>query len=173
MKHTIKKKFKKKSKIKELETVSQENTKIINGFKKDYFFLSNFYESIIYVDGKKYKSVEHAYQASKTLDENIKNLIMSAKSPNLAKRLGNSIEKRKDWDQIKLDLMKLLVKKKFENPFLRPLLVATNDKILINENSWHDKFWGIYQNEGENWLGVILMEIREQITQEDMMKDEI
>ena len=43
-------------------------------------------------------------------------------------------------EEIKLNLMKEFVQKKFENPFLAPQLVATGDSELIHENSWNDKF---------------------------------
>jgi predicted NAD-dependent protein-ADP-ribosyltransferase YbiA (DUF1768 family) len=53
----------------------------IDSFKNEFGFLSNFYEAPIYVNGKRYASVEHAYQAHKTLNESAHNLIRVAKTP--------------------------------------------------------------------------------------------
>ena len=40
----------------------------IEKFEGDYRFLSNFHPCEIIRDGDKYASVEHAYQAAKTID---------------------------------------------------------------------------------------------------------
>ena len=59
--------------------------------------------------------------------------------------------------------MKSLIREKFENPFLRPLLLATGEKKLTLGNKWNDTFWGVCRGNGKNWLGIILTEIREKI----------
>ena len=40
----------------------------IDSFTGDYHFLSNFAASKVELDGVEYKSVEHGYQAAKTLN---------------------------------------------------------------------------------------------------------
>ena len=42
---------------------------MINEFQGDYRFLSNFHPAEVEMDGIKYPSVEHAYQAAKSLDK--------------------------------------------------------------------------------------------------------
>lgn len=128
-----------------------------------YPFLSNFYPSTIYVEGKSYKTVEHAYQAHKTLDESNRDLIRRASSPAEAKKLGRAIVLRPDWDAVKIDLMRSFIRKKFENPFLEPLLINTSDAELIYGNTWNDTYWGVCRGTGLNWLGKILMEVRKEI----------
>jgi ribA/ribD-fused uncharacterized protein len=128
-----------------------------------YGFLSNFHPSTIYMDGKSYKTVEHAYQAYKTIDESNRELIRNAPSPDIAKRLGYALVLRPDWEQVKIPLMKEFLKKKFENPFLRPLLLQTGDAELIYTNTWNDQCWGVCRGRGENWLGKLLMELREEL----------
>ena len=44
----------------------------INRFNGDYIFLSNFYPVEVEYNGILYPSVEHAYQAQKTLNEDIR-----------------------------------------------------------------------------------------------------
>ncbi len=144
-----------------------KNKTIIDSFRGEFAFLSNFYESVIYVDGQKYLSVEHAYQSSKTLDPFSKKLIREAKTPGQAKKLGKSVKLRHDWESVKIDLMKSFIVKKFENPFLRPLLLETGDAELIEANTWNDSFWGTCKGEGQNWLGKLLMCVRAEIVQEN------
>lgn len=146
---------------------SKQPRALIDSFTNDFGFLSNFYEAPIYVDGIRYKSVEHAYQAHKTLDPDSRKLIREAKTPGIAKKLGKSVKLRPDWESVRIDLMRDFVRKKFENPFLRPLLLATEDAELVEKNTWHDTFWGVCNGQGQNWLGKILEEIREEIRDEE------
>lgn len=143
--------------------------RIIDRFTKEegHDFLSNFYRSTVRFEGNLYSTVEHAYQAAKTTDRSVREIIRKAPSPAEAKKLGQGICLRPDWLEIRLDVMRLLVREKFENPFLRPLLVATDDAELILNNKWNDKFWGVCRGVGENWLGKILMEERRRIKEED------
>lgn len=133
---------------------------MISGFKGEHGFLSNFYEASIYVDGKRYRTVEHAYQAHKSLNEETKRLIRESATPTIAKRLGRAVMLRPDWEEVRIELMRTFIKKKFDNPFLAPLLVVTNDEELVNDNSWNDTFWGVCRGVGLNWLGRILEDER-------------
>ena len=137
----------------------------ISGFSKKNKteFLSNFHPSTISFEGQLYPTVEHAYQASKTLDSQIRNMIRKSVSPMDAKKLGRSLTLRDDWADVKVDVMRKLIREKFQNPFLQHLLLQTGDLSLINENRWNDKFWGVCKGVGENWLGRILEEVREEI----------
>ena len=135
---------------------------VIDSFRGDFGFLSNFYESSIWVDGEQYRSVEHAYQASKAGSEETKKLIRDAKTPGIAKRLGYSCQLPPDWDSKKIAIMRDLIRKKFENPLLRSLLVATEDAVLIEGNTWNDTYWGVCRGKGQNWLGKILMGVRDE-----------
>jgi len=148
---------------------SSQGQKIIDRFTKDcgYEFLSNFHPSTVRFDGVLYPTVEHAYQASKSLDPKVRDLIRRAKSPADAKKLGQGISLRPDWEEKKLQIMEGLIREKFENPFLRPLLLSTENSLLILNNKWNDRFWGVCRGIGENWLGKILMAERERIRCEE------
>lgn len=141
----------------------------VNRFVGQYAFLSNFYEASVWVDKQRYLTVEHAYQAAKTLDEQSKKLIREAKTPAIAKNLGKAVTLRPDWDDVKVEVMTALVRQKFQSPFLRAMLLKTGDRELIEGNYFNDKFWGfcLKKNVGENWLGKILMKIREELKTED------
>lgn len=146
---------------------------VIDSFKNEFGFLSNFYEAPIYINGERYASVEHAYQAHKTLDVDLKRIIRESKTPWLAKKLGRGATLRPDWDDVKLDLMLSFLREKFRNPMLREMLVATEGYELIEGNTWGDRFWGVYKGFGENHLGKLLMKVREEVTIEKRQDDGI
>lgn len=150
----------------------QHNSKI-DRFTKEagYDFLSNFFPSTVRFEGVLYPTCEHAYQASKTVDLKIRELIKKAKSPYEAKKLGQSVQLRSDWHEVRISIMRKLIHEKFENPFLRPLLLSTADAELILNNKWNDKFWGVCRGVGENWLGKILMDERKLIKEEEEASD--
>jgi ribA/ribD-fused uncharacterized protein len=139
----------------------------IDSFRGAFGFLSNFYEASIWIDGERYRTVEHAYQAAKASDPLTKQLIREAKSPAMAKKLGYAVQLPADWDTQKVAVMRTLVTEKFKNPLLRSLLLATEDVELVEGNTWNDKFWGMCKGDGQNWLGKILMEIRAQCRAEE------
>jgi len=136
---------------------------VIDRFVGQYSFLNNFYESSIWIDGKQYRSCEHAYQAHKTLDSGIRETVRNAKSPGEAKKLGHSFTVREDWDAVKVDLMRSFLIKKFESPFLRHKLLETRGEELVYGNTWNDRFWGVCRGSGQNMLGKLLTEIREEL----------
>lgn len=143
-------------------------------FRGQYYFLSNYYSALeepIELDGLLFPSVEHAYQAAKTTDEVKRRQIQQAKSPGNAKYLGRSLKSsmRKDWDSIKLQVMRALIEQKFtKNKSLCDRLVKTGNKKLIEGNNWNDTFFGMVKKDekwiGENNLGKILMDTRTKLS---------
>lgn len=131
-------------------------------------FLSNFHEghTVLYL-GRYWPSSEHAYQAAKTLDETERDAIAQCGSPGSAKRAGRRVAKRPDWDEIKIDVMREVLRIKFTHPDLRARLLATGDAELIEGNFHNDDFWGQCPlGHGENWLGRLLMELRAELRSE-------
>lgn len=139
----------------------------INRFIGEHYFLSNFFPSTLSMNGKLYPSAEHAYQSQKTKDPVLQEMIRKSIDPMMAKKLGRLIELEPDWNDLRIPLMKKIIKEKFTNPLLRELLKSTNNAKLIHDNKFGDKFWGIYRGAGENMLGLILEEVRDQIIDED------
>lgn len=126
-------------------------------------FLSNFYEMAFDYQGKTWPTVEHAYQAMKTQEPAMREAIRFAKTPGLAKRMGRGIVLRKHWEAIKIGLMHELLRAKFDNPDLAQRLLDTGNEYLREGNTWGDKFWGTVSGVGNNWLGLLLMEVREEL----------
>ena len=81
-----------------------------------------------------------------------------------AKRLGKRVELRPDWEDVKIDIMRQVLKSKFtQNPELKAKLIATGDAELIEGNNWNDRFWGVCNGKGQNHLGRLLMELRAEL----------
>jgi ribA/ribD-fused uncharacterized protein len=145
--------------------------KVIDKFAGDEFFLSNFYISPMIWNGKIYKSVEHAYQASKANNESEHEWIRNMDTPGKAKKNGMKVHLREDWEEIKLELMLELIRTKFLNPELSKKLVDTQNYLLVEGNYWHDNFFGnctcldCKKIEGQNHLGKILMKVRTELIQ--------
>lgn len=140
---------------------------MIEKFVNEWAFLSNFFQSTFMFDGLLWKTVEHAYQAQKTLDSKQRLLIQIAHGPYEAKRLGQCVSMRENWNIIKLDIMQSLLKEKFNNPFLKHQLLSTGDCELVNNNEYNDTFWGMYRGDGQNLLGKLLMQVREEYKKKD------
>lgn len=135
----------------------------IDKFDGRYEFLSNFYPVDIEYDGQTYGSVEHAFQAAKTFDEEERRDIRYAISPGIAKRIGRHVNLRPDWNNVKINIMYELLLQKFSRPRLRKMLLDTDDARIIEGNTWHDTFWGMCHGIGENNLGKLLEKVREDI----------
>lgn len=141
---------------------------MISNFDNKYAFLSNFYDSPIAIDGITYPTVEHFFQAQKTLDQDERLKIADAATPGRAKRLGRTVSLRKDWEVVKDDVMRIGLRAKFSDEKLKIRLLATNDEELIEGNWWHDNYWGSCScpkcnSQGKNTLGKLLMELRNEL----------
>lgn len=134
---------------------------VIDSFRGEYRFLSNFYGCLLAYNGHKYMSAEHAYQAMKAVNESDRCMIQRASSPGAAKRLGQTVKLKEDWEKIKMGHMLGILIAKFEIPSLRDALLATDDAELIEGNTWGDTFWGVCNGVGENNLGKLLMRVRD------------
>jgi ribA/ribD-fused uncharacterized protein len=137
----------------------------ITRFHGKYLWLSNFYPADVWLDGVKYRTVEHAYQAAKTTDESERKIIRKLDTPGQAKRLGRRVRMRPDWDRAKTDIMLDLLRQKFKDLTLSDNLLVTGSRELIEGNHWGDEFWGVdlRTGRGENTLGRLLMQVREEI----------
>lgn len=135
---------------------------MIDKFDGKYAFLSNFWSTRIIFDNESYRTVEHAFQAAKTFNPEEREKIKNANTPGKAKRLGRKVQLRPDWEDIKYTMMQSFVKQKFEDPKLKNNLLTTGDEELVEGNTWGDKIWGVCDGQGQNLLGKILMQVREE-----------
>jgi ribA/ribD-fused uncharacterized protein len=142
----------------------------ITEFRGDYFFLSNFYLAEVELNGMKFRSLEHAFQAAKTLDYVERDEIRRRQTPRAAKQMGQGLKLRRDWQSVKVKIMEHLVRDKFtRTEDLKAKLLATGDRLLVEGNTWGDAFWGMVKREGgmvgNNHLGEILMKVRKELNE--------
>jgi hypothetical protein len=129
---------------------------------------SNFAPCGFEEDGKYWPTVEHYFQAQKFKGKECeahRERIRKARSPREAKQLGQSrkFPLRGDWECVKENIMRHALRKKFEDPRLRELLLSTGNRPLI-EASPYDDYWGEGRDgRGRNRLGVLLVELRAEL----------
>lgn len=142
-----------------LKEFTKKNLLPIESFKGEWSFLSNFEPCQIIYNGLTFKNVESAYQAEKCLNEKDRLLFISTTGAE-AKKLIKSLPIKHNWDDLKLKVMKDLVKQKFSQQKFEKLLLSTGSRKIVEGNYWKDTYWGVCNNVGENYLGRILMRIR-------------
>lgn len=146
---------------------------VVTRFSGPYEFLSNFHRM---PDGT---TLEHHYQAAKTHNEVQAQFVMNSLTPAVAKRRGRAVTMRPDWEEVKRDVMLRLLRARFEKEPYRSMLLATDDAYLEEGNTWHDQYWGSctctrhWQAEGQNWLGKLLMQVREELRGGPSLMDQI
>lgn len=130
-------------------------------------WLSNFWPCAVSFDGEWYASVEHAYQAAKTAPEH-RALFQDQKTTAAqAKAMGKKVPLRSDWPSVQLLVMYDLLRQKFASGTpLASQLLETSGRDLIEGNTWGDVFWGVCHGKGSNWLGILIMEIRNALQKE-------
>lgn len=147
-------------------------SKYVGSFSGDLEFLSNMYKIPIYFneskydnfqpDFKVYPSSENLYQALKCKYIKDRELFQNV-DPHKSKRIGKTIEIRSDWDNVRLEAMKLAIDLKFKNIELGEKLIDLPDGKIIEFNNWGDRFFGICNGEGLDHLGKILRAKKQQI----------
>jgi ribA/ribD-fused uncharacterized protein len=132
----------------------------------EYGCFSNFAPYPIELDGKRWPTSEHYFQAQKFEDSGHREGIRREKSPMIAARMGRDRKKklRSDWESVKVAVMRKAVHAKFaQHEEIRSILETTGDAIIV-ERTANDDYWGDGgDGSGKNMLGKILMEVREAI----------
>lgn len=141
----------------------------IDQFFGAYQFLSNFHPVQFVHDGRLWSTSEHAYQAAKCANrDDFEKFLNPRLTAGQAKRLGRQVVMRANWDQVKIAVMRDILRSKFKTPECRKLLLATGDAILTEGNTWGDTFWGVCDGKGLNVLGRLLEQIRNEIRLESV-----
>ena len=127
---------------------------------------SNFAPFPFELDGLRWPSTEHYYQAQKFADPELQTKIRKAEKPVIAKKLAEKhrAAMRPDWDAVKDDVMYRAVRRKFElHPALREILLATGEEDIL-EVAPTDYYWGVgREGTGQNKLGKIIERIRAEL----------
>ena len=139
----------------------------IHDFSGEYSFLNNCYPAKITYMGLEYANADAAFLAQKCKDADLRNKFCGL-GPIDAEQLSQNLPSIPIWDDIKVGVMKSVVRNKFlQNYDLGRKLINTGSAHLVFENSYGDEFWGVNREsgKGENCLGRCLMDIREELCQ--------
>ena len=113
---------------------SQGQENMIQQFRENYDFLSNFYLCSVLFNGIIFLSSEAAFQAQKTKDPEQQKAFADL-SPAKAKSVGRSVTLRDDWENVKFQIMYEVCRAKFSlHPELAKMLLDTGDALLIEGN---------------------------------------
>jgi ribA/ribD-fused uncharacterized protein len=126
----------------------------------------------VIVDDMRFPTVEHGFQAAKTTSSTERRKIQQQPTPGKAKRMGKTVTLRADWDDMREGVMLDLLRQKFSRSPLREELLNTGSEELVEENRWHDTYWGRcsclkHSGVGLNRLGILLMQVRDEVHRGD------
>ena len=141
--------------------------------EKPYGAFSNLFRRAVVFEGREYPTAEHAYQAGKARKEAVREWILSAPSASLVAMAAHGLycwDIVPEWSRIKFDRMRNVLRAKFtQHEDLKELLLSTGDARLVEvgrTNNSVNRTWGEVNGKGKNMLGVLLMEVREEIREE-------
>jgi ribA/ribD-fused uncharacterized protein len=127
---------------------------------------SNFSPHGVSLKGKWWPTSEHYFQAQKYSDTPYAERIRIAPTPKRAAELGRSRTEthRPDWELVKDDVMREVVRAKFQtHADIRQILLDTGDEEIV-EAAPGDYYWGAgADGTGKNMLGQILMQVRAEL----------
>ena len=148
--------------------------------EKPYGAFSNLSRWTVTFEGVEYPTAEHAYQAGKARKESVRDWILSAPSPSLVAMAAHGLyywDIVPGWSKNKFHRMKnILMAKYTQHPELRELLESTGDKRLVESatvDNEVNRTWGKVNGKGKNMLGVLLMEVREELRQTTDVKKKL
>lgn len=140
--------------------------------KEKYGCFSNFSRHVIELDGIKWPTTEHYFQAQKYVGTDRYMEIAEAATPRIAADLGRdrSLPLRPDWEEIKDEMMLTALRAKaHQHPEIRNLLLSTGSHTTIIEDSPIDYYWGCgADGSGKNMLGKLWMKLREELLEQKL-----
>lgn len=119
------------------------------------------------LDGIEYPTVEHAYQAAKSIVPDVREILRLTPKPGNVKRIGGRVPLRGDWEEVKISIMEDLLRQKFAPGTEHHDVLMAEEGEIVEWNNWHDQFWGKchclrHKRTGRNELGKILTKIRDE-----------
>lgn len=130
-------------------------------FRDEFEFLSNFSPCVVRFNGKDFPTSEHLYQSFKTeIPEEVETIRLAA-TPGKAKRLGQLVTLRSNWESMKDTAMTIAVCSKFFQHSDLLVRLSQVEGEIVEDNTWGDTTWGRVDGVGENRLGKILMMVRD------------
>jgi ribA/ribD-fused uncharacterized protein len=136
--------------------------------EKPYGQFSNLFRREFRFEGRSFPTAEHAYQFGKARKPEVREWLMAAPSPSLLSMAAHGLYRWDivdDWKDAKIPRMRSVLWSKFgQSPHLLELLLSTGSCQLIESATTDNavnRFWGQVNGKGQNWLGILLMGVRE------------
>lgn len=140
--------------------------------EKPYGVFSNLHRTPVDFEDQVFPTAEHAYQAGKAAKPAVREWILSAPTPALVAMAAHGLytwDIVPNWSKIKFDRMRGVLRAKFsQHPALRDLLLSTGNARLVEAGTTDNavnRLWGEVNGKGKNMLGVLLMEVRDELRQ--------
>lgn len=141
--------------------------------EKPYGAFSNLFRRPMVFEGWEYPTAEHAYQAGKALEPDVRAWILSAPTPSLVAMAAHGLytwDIVPNWSNIKFDRMRQVLRAKFtQHEDLKQLLLSTGESRLIEAGKIGNavnRTWGEVNGKGLNMLGMMLMELRAELSKD-------
>lgn len=138
--------------------------------EKPYGAFSNLHRTPVTFEGQVFPTAEHAYQAGKASKPIVRDWILSAPTPALVAMAAHGLytwDIVPNWSKIKFDRMRDVLRAKFsQHQALRDLLLSTGNARLVEAGTTDNavnRLWGEVNGKGKNMLGVLLMEVRDEL----------
>jgi ribA/ribD-fused uncharacterized protein len=138
--------------------------------EKPYGAFSNLYRRDVEFEGKVFSTSEHAYQAGKARKPAVRKWLMEAPSPALLAMAAHGLyywDVAPGWSTSKFARMRSVLRAKFtQHDDLRELLLSTGEARLVETataDNEVNRLWGEVNGNGRNMLGVMLMELRDEL----------
>lgn len=126
------------------------------------------YDIAVEYEGINYTNNETAFIAQKCASM-LDRFQFACMTPTKAKRTVAKLEKRPDWDAVRYAVMYDICKAKFTQNIAIGDKLADLDGHIEYSPSKHDEYWGIHNGKGANKLGIILMQIRDELANGDYL----
>jgi ribA/ribD-fused uncharacterized protein len=141
-------------------------------YPKEFYVFDNFSSFQVEYDGQLWPTSEHAFQAAKFkgFEPDVVQQVLEARSAHDAQKIAHKYKGKRnpDWEDVAEGIMKDILRCKVEqHPYVLKKLLESGDREII-EDSWRDSEWGWGENrDGENKLGKLWVEIREEFIENE------
>lgn len=152
--------------------MAENEIRFYRASEKPFGAFSNLYRRPIEFEGDVFPTSEHAYQAGKARKPEVKKWLMQAPSPSLLAMAAHGLyywDVAPGWSKTKFDRMRKVLTAKFtQHQDLRDLLLSTGEARLVETatvDNEVNRVWGEVNGVGQNMLGTLLMELRQELRQ--------
>lgn len=152
-------------------------TAIIRKVKEEHGWFGNMSHHPVVFEGQSFFTAEALFQSLRFSDESIKKSLTEIRNPMKAKFFAKAKDRAalmtvQPMSEQDLENMRLVLRLKMEqHEEIRNALLATGDDLIVedctNRQGGSGLFWGAAlvngEWKGQNWLGRLLMELREKL----------